>query len=311
MRVIAIEEHYARGPVGLGALPPDVQRNACDLGDARIADMDAAGIDVQVLSLTAPGAQGFPAADAVALAREENDWLAEAVSRHPDRLAAFAALPAADPAAAASELEHSVRRHGFKGALVNGMIEGRFLDDHRFWPIFECAEALRVPVYLHPGIPPPSIMGTYYADLAPAVGFTLATSAWGWHIETGLHVLRLVVAGVFDRFPGLQILVGHLGEALPFMLTRTGNRLPRELTGLPRTIEEYVREHVHLTTSGFFSVPPLLNALLEVGADRILFSVDYPFSTNGDGRAFLDSMPVSQADREKIAHANAESLLRL
>jgi hypothetical protein len=311
MRVIAIEEHYASTVDERGALPPDVRQRLCELGDDRIADMDAAGIDVQVLSLTAPGAQGFPVADAAARAREENDRLADAVARHPDRLAAFAALPTTDPAAAARELERTVRRLGFKGALVNGLAEGGFLDDRRYWPILESAEALRVPIYLHPAPPPAAVSEAYYSGFAPYVGFTLATSAWGWHIETGLHVLRLVLAGVFDRFPGLQVVVGHLGEALPFMLTRTSDRLPPEATGLRDTVEEYIRAHVHLTTSGFFSVPPFLNALLEVGAERILFSVDYPFSANRDGRAFLDALPVSRADRERIAHGNAEHLLGL
>jgi predicted TIM-barrel fold metal-dependent hydrolase len=311
MRVIAVEEHYVRGVDGPGGPPPELAARLRELGDARIAEMDEAGIDVQVLSLSVPGAQAFPAAEAAAMARDENDYLAEAVGRHPDRLAAFAALPTTDPDAAAVELERTVRRLGFKGAMINGLTEGRFLDDQRFWPVLECAEALGVPVYLHPAPPPTAVSEAYYGGFSPGVSFTLGTSAWGWHVETGLHVLRLVLAGVFDRFPGLQVVVGHLGEALPFMLTRTGDRLPRELTGLRRTIEEYLREHVYLSTSGFFSVPPFLNALLEVGADRILFSVDHPYSANRDGRAFLDSLPVSEADREKIAHGNAERLLAL
>ena len=311
MRVIAIEEHYERAVDGSRPMPRDVLEKLADLGDARVADMDAAGIDVQVLSLSTAAALAFPAADAVALIREANERLAEAVSRHPQRFAAFATLPMTDPNAAAGELERTVQRHGFQGAMINGLSEGRFLDDHRFWPILECAEALRVPIYLHPAPPPAAVADAYYAGFSPQVSFVLGTTAWGWHIETGLHVLRLVLAGAFDRFPGLQVVVGHLGEALPFMLARAGSWLPPATTGLERTVPEYLRGHVHLTTSGFFSVPPFLNALLEMGADRILFSVDYPFSANREGRAFLDSMPVSQADREKIAHGNAERLLRL
>ncbi|MBO0702015.1 MAG: amidohydrolase, partial [Candidatus Dormibacteraeota bacterium] len=225
--------------------------------------------------------------------------------------AAFAALPTADPPAAATELERTVSRHGFKGGIVNGHTEGRYLDDRRFWPVLEAAEALGVPIYLHPATPPAPVVEACYAGFSPFVSFTLSNSAWGWHVDTGLHVLRLVLAGAFDRFPRLQLVVGHLGEALPFMLARTSNRLPPEATGLPRTIEEYVREHVHLSISGFFTVPPFLNALLELGADRLLFSVDHPFSPNGEGRAFLDALPISRADREKIAHGNAERLLRL
>jgi uncharacterized protein len=313
MRVIAIEEHYARTEdlEGRGGLPPDVAARLCDLGEGRIAEMDSAGIDLQVLSLTAPGAQAFPAPDAGSMARDANDRLAEAVGRHPHRLAAFAALPTAEPAAAAVELERTVSRHGFKGGMVNGQTEGRFLDDRRFWPILEAAEALGVPIYLHPAPPPAPVVEAYYAGFSPFVSFTLSTSAWGWHVETGLHVLRLVLAGAFDRFPRLQIVVGHLGEALPFMLARTSNRLPPEATGLPRTIGEYVRDHLHLSVSGFFSVPPFLDALLVLGADRLLFSVDHPFSPNQEGREFLDGLPISPGDREKIAHGNAERLLRL
>lgn len=310
MRTIAIEEHYGRNLEDAG-LPPDLAQRLCDLGEGRVADMDAAGVDVQVVSLRAPGAQGFPAQDAVALAREENDWLADAVKLHPDRLAGFAALPTTHPTAAADELERTVSQLGFKGGFVNGHTEGRFLDDRRFWPVLERAEALGVPIYIHPAPPPMAVKDAYYAGFAPTVSATLSTSAWGWHIETGLHLLRLILAGAFDHFPKLQVVVGHLGEALPFMLTRTSGRLPPSATGLQRTVAEYVSGNVHFTTSAFFSTSPLLNALLEVGADRILFSVDYPYSTNHEACAFLNSMPVSMPDRAKIAHGNAERLLRL
>ena len=195
--------------------------------------------------------------------------------------------------------------------MVCGHTEGRFIDDRRFWPILEVAEGLGAPIYLHPAPPPAVVAEAYYAGFSPSVSSTLSTSAWGWHVETGLHLLRLVLAGAFDRFPQLQVVVGHLGEALPFMLARTGNRLPPAATGLPRTIEEYLRSHVHLSISGFFSVPPFLNAMLEFGVDRLLFSVDHPLSSNHEGRAFLDALPISPADREKIAHGNAERLLGL
>jgi predicted TIM-barrel fold metal-dependent hydrolase len=247
----------------------------------------------------------------VGFVREENDRLAELVGRRPDRLAAFAALPTAEPPAAAGELERGVRALGLKGALINGPTGGRFLDDQFFWPILECAESLEVPIYVHPAPPSPAIVDAYYSGFSPQVNTALATGAWGWHIETGLHVLRLILAGVFDRFPKLQLVVGHMGEALPFMLRRAMGPLGVEVTGLQRPLPEYFRENVHLSTSGFFSVPPFLNALLEVGADRIMFAIDYPFSTNERGRAFLDALPVGPADKEKIAHGNAERLLRL
>lgn len=311
MRIIAVEEHYLLAGPRLESQPAQIRERLCDLDQVRIAGMDAAGIDLQVLSLQAPGAQAWPASEAASQAREENDRLADAVKRHPDRFAAFAALPTADPEAAAGELERTVRQLGFKGGMVNGHTGGRFLDDQRFWPILAAAESLDVPIYIHPAPPPAAVFDAYYAGFAPEVSAGLSTGGWGWHIETGLHLLRLIMAGALDRFPRLQVIVGHLGEALPFMLARTSRRLPREVTALQRSVDEYVRQNVHFSISGFNSFPPLLNALLEVGADRILFSVDDPFSANLEGRAFLDSMPVSAGDREKIAHANAERLLRL
>ncbi|HLH67591.1 MAG TPA: amidohydrolase family protein [Candidatus Dormibacteraeota bacterium] len=317
MRIIAVEEHYVsrRADPGSGlrpaSLPDGVEGKLLEVGAARIADMDAAGIELQVLSLSAPGAQALDAAVAVPFAREENDRLAELVALHPDRFAAFAALPTADPAAAADELERAVRQLGFKGAMVCGHTHGRFLDDSAFWPILERAEGLGVPIYLHPAPPPKAVAEAYYGGLPPAVGAALATAAWGWHVETGLHLLRMILTGVFDRFPRLQVMVGHLGEALPFMLGRTATVLPPAVTRLQRSLPEYVRENVHITTSGFFSIPPFLNALLEVGVDRLIFAVDYPFSTNQEARAFLEAMPVSPADKERIARGNAIRLLRL
>jgi predicted TIM-barrel fold metal-dependent hydrolase len=316
MRIIAVEEHYgSRRIVEAIGVPvraaAELEGKLTDLGEGRIADMDAAGIDLQLLSLNSPGAQALTSAEAVPLVREENDRLAEAVRARPDRLAALASLPTADPEAAADELARAVRELGFRGGIVNGHTGGRFLDDRAFWPLLERAQALDVPLYLHPAPPPPAVVEVYYRGLDPEVGGALATSGWGWHVETGLQVLRLILSGAFDRFPRLQLVIGHMGEALPFMLARIDERLAPELTRLERPVSAYVRENLHLTTSGFFTFPPLLDALLEVGPERILFAVDYPFSPNQRGRAFLDSIPVSPADREKIAHRNAERLFRL
>ena len=322
MRTIAIEEHFtteaiaeANAAVATGGVrrefPQGVLAKLRELGEPRIADMDAGGIDVQVISLQAPGVQLLDAATAVPLARQTNDVLADAVHRRSDRLAGFATVPTSDPEAAAAELERCVRDLGFKGAFVGGLSQGRFLDDQFFWPFLERAEALGVPVYLHPAPPPAQIADCYYGGLAPQVSGVLATSGWGWHIETGLHALRLILAGVFDRFPRLQVVIGHMGEAIPFMLWRIDSTLSPAVTGLQRPVSEYVRENLWITTSGFFTFPPLLNLLLTVGVDRIIFSVDYPFATNEAGRAFLDSLELSQPDREKIAHGNVERLLNV
>ena len=315
MRTVTLEEHYAtvafmeRGGPNNDAVRMVSQ--LCDLNDGRIAGMDAAGIDVQVLSIV-PGIEQLDAATAVELARDANDHLAEAVRRHPDRFAGFAALPTAVPDTAADELERAVRDYGFRGAAINGHTRGRYLDDGFFRPILERAEALRVPLYLHPTAPPQPVMDTYYAgNYPPGVVFNLSTGAYGWHVETAIHVLRLILSGAFDRYPNLQLVIGHLGETLPFMLPRLNLRLPPELTKLDRRIGDYLRENVHYTISGFNFTPGFLDLLLEVGADRIMFSADYPFGSMELARTFLDQLPVSPTDKERIAHGNAERLLRL
>jgi uncharacterized protein len=316
MRTITLEEHYA-SPAFMEGPGRDLKHSAtlveqlCDLDDRRIADMDAAGIDVQVLSLTAPGVEQLDAPEAVALAREANDYLAEAVRRHPSRFAGFAALPTAAPEIAAEELERTVREHGFKGAMINGHTRGRYLDDKFFWPILERAEALQVPLYLHPTPPPRAVVEASYAGFAPEVTARLASGSWGWHIETAIHVLRIILGGAFDRFPNLQLVIGHLGEALPFMLPRIDYTLPTDVTKLAHPIGAYLRENLHYTFSGFNWTPTFLNLLLEVGVDRIMFSADYPYSSMAWARTFLDQLPVSPADKERIAHGNAERLLRL
>jgi predicted TIM-barrel fold metal-dependent hydrolase len=233
------------------------------------------------------------------------------MAAHPDRFRGFATLPTPDPKAAADELERTVTRLGFKGAMINGLTGDRFLDDRFFWPILERAHDLGVPVYLHPGLPPAAVRETYYSGLTPTLNHWLSVAAWGWHIETGLHALRLIAAGTFDRFPRLQIVIGHMGEAIPFMLGRTNMTLSKDVTNLERTVKEYFVENFYITTSGFFSNAPLLCALEVVGADRMIFSVDYPYSTNEEGRLFLKNALLSAADKDKIAHTNAERLLKL
>lgn len=323
MRTIAIEEHYrgkafqaarAAGRLGDAAVPsPVVERVAArleDLGAGRLADMDAAGIDVQVISHNVPGPEACAPSDAVALARAMNDELAEAVRSHSDRFAGFAMLPTPDPEAAVEELRRAVTGLGFRGAMVHGTTGGRFLDDRSFWPIFEEAERLRVPVYLHPARPPAAVREVYYGGLAPEVAYVLGTSAWGWHVETGLHALRLVLAGVFDRCPELQVIIGHMGEALPFLLARADSVLGR-FAALERPVREYFVRNVHYTTSALFTRPPF-DCLLEVaGPGRVLFAVDYPFSDSQQARDFLHALPLAPGDRERIAHGNAEALLRL
>jgi predicted TIM-barrel fold metal-dependent hydrolase len=262
------------------------------------------------LSTAAIGVEELDPDEALSMSRELNDILAAAVSEHPDRFGGFAVLPTLDAAAAADELERTVSEFGFKGALISGHTRGRFLDDRAFWPIFERAEALGVPIYLHPTRPPPQVAEAYYSGLPDRVGNALALAGWGWHCETGLHALRLVLGGVFDRYPRLRVIIGHMGENIPFSLARADEVLT-PFANLERRVGDYFHENFYITTSGYFTFPPLLCALMVLGADRIIFSVDYPYSDNVEARAFLDSAPISDADREKIAHGNVERLLRM
>jgi len=323
MRTITLEEHYAMpgffdGPgrelkhraETVGGRYANLIERLCDIGAKRLAEMDAAGIDMQVLSLTSPGVEQLEAAEAIALAREANDYLAEAVQKNPARFAGLATVPTSAPGNAAQELERRVRA-GFKGAVINGHNRGRYLDDLFYSPILECAEKLAVPIYLHPTPPPKPVLDTYYGGFNPMLTEMLAGGAWGWHIETAVHVIRLISGGVFDRFPRLQIVVGHMGEGLPFMFQRF-DIMPPAVTKLKRTYKDYLRENVHYTFSGFNFPPSFLDLLLELGGvDRIMFSADHPYQSMQWARAFLEQIPVSAADKERIAHGNAEKLFKL
>lgn len=322
MRTITLEEHFIT-PGVLDAVVKAwagdplvglVQANGAkllDVGPGRIAEMDAAQVDVQVLSLMGVGMDRLDAADAAALSCDANDQLAAAVQAHPDRFAGFANLPMQQPEKAAAELERCVRGLKFKGALINGATNGVFLDHPSYTPVLEAAQALNVPIYLHPGLPPAAVRQAYYSELPRELGFILSLPGWGWHVELGMHAMRLIISGVFDRLPKLQIVLGHLGEAVPFFLVRSEGFLAPFAKTLQRRISDYFHENFYFTTSGFFSVPPFLCTLEVFGADRILFSVDHPFNSMAQGRAFLNALPVSPEDLAKITHANAERVLKL
>lgn len=329
MRIVALEEHYTVPRIVAGISPDAIARRGfpgpdfvwaqttkrnelADLGETRIADMDASGITVQVLSVAGPGADLVPGQKGIDLARAYNDALAEACVRHPDRYRGFAHLPMLAPEAAADELQRTVKHLGFCGVLVNGATDGRFLDDPSFEPILAKAEALDLPVYLHPGIPVQAVRSAYYDGLPGNFSFTMALSAWGWHYDTAIHVLRLVLSGTLDRHPGLKLVIGHMGEALPFMLDRIDETTAAQAKDrLKRSVRQTILDQVWITTSGFFTMVPFMAALMSFGVDRLMFSVDYPFASNARARAFLDALPVSPADRVKIAHGNADRLLRL
>ena len=318
VRTIALEEHFLAPsltpPPGTGPLAmwgPEIGDQLRDLGSGRLAAMDASGIDYQVISHVAPAAQGMAGPDGITAAREANDRLAAAVAAHPDRFGGLATLPTADPAAAAAELERVMTELGLAGAMINSTLgsDGAFLDQPRFAPLLERFERLDAPLYLHPAPPSADLRQVLYGGLPPAVAGRLATGAWGWHAEAGLHVLRMIATGVFDRYPGLRMIIGHCGEMVPFMLDRIDAMLG--VPGLALRPSEYFQRNIWVTTSGLFSLPPVLCTVQVLGVDRVLFSVDFPFSANAAGRAMLDALPLAPADKAKIAGGNAERVLRL
>ena len=327
-RVIALEEAFLY-PKLLELYPPSyakllamIKDRLTDVGPERICRMDAAGIDLQVLSHVAPGVQTLEGNMAIGLSKEVNDWLGEIVQTYPTRFAGFAMLPMQSPQGAADELERTVTQLGFKGALVNGHTQGRYLDDDSFSVVLEQAQALDVPIYLHPTDPPQAIADIYYRDY-PA----LVTGGWGWQVETGTHLLRLMCGGVFDKYPRLKIIVGHMGELIPYNLKRinlaltmgnwliasqekkvTGSKRPG---GMQKSVLYYMHENVFITTSGLFDQAAFNCALAEVGIENILFSVDDPFGDNFEAVDFLNATHLSPEEREKLAHGNAERLLKL
>jgi 2,3-dihydroxybenzoate decarboxylase len=317
--VIALEEHYA-DPQVLAHAPPPVggRENALqalagrlnDLGELRLKEMDEAGIDLQVISHAPSPVQQVEPELAVSLATQANDRLHDAVDRNPDRFAAFAALPTPDPQAAAAELDRTVSRLGFKGAMLHGRSRGEvFHDDTRFWPIYERAQALDVPIYLHPGPPHPAMVGAYYADYATDFP-SLNTAAWGYTIDTANQAVRLVLSGVFEAYPRLKVIIGHMGEGLPFLVDRIDEALSRP-GNKPVAFKQTFCEHFYVTTSGHFSTPALLCALLEMGIDRVLFSVDWPFVENKPGTDWAFALPIAADDKEKLLNGNARRLLKL
>lgn len=328
MRVVALEEHFTVPALVRRIDPAAIARRgfrarraptagpnplelAPEIGEQRLRFMDEAGITVQVLSNTGPGPDLVAGADGVALAQEMNDHLAAAIARYPDRFAGFAVLPLQSPDAAADELRRAVKDLGFVGALVNGTTEGRFLDHPSFDGLLSAAVELDVPIYIHPHLAPDTVRQAYFSDLEPGASRVLEAAGWGWHSETAIHVLRLVLAGTLDRHPRLRLIIGHMGEMLPVMLARADDVFALDIGHLQRPISRTILDQVWLTTSGIFTEPPFLAALLTFGIDRIMFSVDYPYASNAKGRVFLDRLSLAPADMAKLTHQNADTLLKL
>jgi predicted TIM-barrel fold metal-dependent hydrolase len=315
MKVIALEEHVlprdiieAAG-IDIGLRAGKRAEQLDEMGDGRIRVMDEAGIDMQVLSALSNNVQDLEPALSVSVNRQINDRMARTIERYPDRFRAFAALPMTDPAAAVDELERCVGALGFLGAMIHGQTRGVFLDHPSVRPILAAAERLDVPIYLHPAPPPAAVRESYYSRLTEEVEACLSTSGWGWHSETAMHVLRMVAAGVFEDLPDLKLIVGHMGEGLPFHLDRIESMLSPVVIGHALTVAETLRRNLYLTTSGYNTATPLICALAAFGVDHIMFSVDHPFANSQQATTFLRSAPVSESEREQIAHGNVEALL--
>ena len=285
-------------------------RKGLEMGAPRLADMDDAGITMQVLSYGG-FPQLLPDAQSIDLNRAANDRLAKAAQAHPTRFAGFATLPWQAPEAAARELERAVKQLGLKGALINGRPGDTFLDDPRYAPILAAFDELKVPLYVHPGLPLPAVQAPYYGGFERELGARLAMFAWGWHNEAGIQVVRMLLAGVFDRYPALQVISGHWGEMVPFFLQRLEDSIPQEASGLRRPIVQTYREHVYVSPSGMLTMSHFQFIHAVMGAGRILYSIDYPYQSLDGARAFIERLPVSDTDKALIAHGNAELLLRL
>lgn len=316
---IALEEHFVLPETidtsyAVRDLPPETRHKILDVGSGRIADMDRGGLDICILSLTAPGVQAVPnIAQAVTQARRTNDYLAENIAKNPKRLKGFATLPLQDPQAAAQELTRSVRDLGFCGALVNGFSQiseadsAVFYDLPQYRPFWATVQELDVPFYLHPRLPLATRQQAYE-------GYPwLAGSPWGFAVETSIHALRLMGSGLFDDYPKLKVILGHLGEGVPFGIWRVDHRIFRG-TIAPKAklpMSHYLRENFYVTTSGNFHTPALTNVILEVSSDRILYSVDYPYEDVAEAKEWFDQATISESDRTKIGRANAQKLFRL
>ena len=326
MRFIGLEEHFRTPEItaALGRLGPHQRDDSMhvlenaekkakleDLGDERLRQMDLIGLDMMVLSVTTPSTQALPPEEAVRLSQQANDRLAATIKAHPDRYSGFATLPTPDPTAALEELERSVKELGLKGAMIHSRTGDRYLDKEEFRPILGKAAELGVPIYLHPEIAPRAVRALYYDGFSDDLSVGFACGGWGWHADTAVASLRLILSGVFDEFPSLNVILGHWGEMLTFYLDRAAS-LGRWTPNLKKSVPDYFRHNFYVTGSGIYSTPYLLRAIEVMGADRVMYSTDYPFQFHPlMGRTFLENAPIAYEDKHKIAHQNAETLLKL
>lgn len=326
MKIIGLEEHWCprelfdkEGTPGYESIestkilfPPDKFNTMCDtisnIGDSRIKMMDSIGLTMQVLSLCSANMEILPDDQAIYYSTLSNDILAEGIRKNPTRLRGFAALPTGNPEAAAKELERCKNIGGFVGAIINGHINGHYLDEPKFEPILAAAENLNMPLYIHPAVPPKAVIDTYYKMDDKYAQTVLSSGGWGWHIETGVHVLRLIASGAFDRHPNLKIIIGHLGEGLPFFMDRLYNATKGTLK---KAYPEYLKENIYYTTSGFHDPDLFEYVLKKVGDEHLMFSTDFPFMPPQNEMEFIRTVNVSANIREKICSTNAEHILNI
>lgn len=287
----------------------DIYARLFDLGSGRIAEMDANGIAMQVLSMNAPGVQAMPPADAAVMARLVNDRLAAAIAAHPTRFAGLTTVGPQDPQTAAKEIERGAQKLNMSGVLINSHTNNEFLDDPKFLPIFEALAANDMPLYLHPNGPTAAM-----EDTLKIPGFTVG---WSYGVDAGTHAVRLIAAGIFDRFPTLKLVLGHMGEALPFWISRMDNRFEWEyrMTGKSRPLKrlpsDYIRDNIYVTTSGMNYGPQTRMALDVMGREHVLFAIDYPYEDNREAVAAIDAMPLSDLERSLLCHGNSERVFKL
>lgn len=331
MKLIATEEHYMSKAVNeqymkvmTKLVSPAIRarleglqhflesnREISDLGELRLAAMDKQGVDIQVISYGNNSPMDLPPESAVLLCRQANDELAAAIQKHPTRFAGFAVLPVGNPQAAAEELTRAVKELGFVGASLNGVYRGRFFDEPEYFPIFEKAAQLNVPVYFHPGFPDEKVSDYYYrGENIPAdVSAVFSAYGYGWHVDAGIHMIRMLLSGIFERLPDLKVITGHWGELVPYYFNRLDDYFFKSMTGFDRKFSDIYKEHVYITPSGIMSRSTAMLAIEEMGADHVLWSCDFPYVRREDGKDFLMELDLSEDARGKIAYKNAETLL--
>lgn len=331
MKIIALEEHVVGKSIGAAVAktiqeafpyaqqfltPPKADAPSTpdlfELGERRIAELDKAGIDMEIVSYTNP-TQWLTGEDAVSLAKEANDTLHQNIKSYPDRFRAFATLPWNNPAAAADELRRTVNELGFVGTLISGRTQtgNVFLDDKMYYPVWEALTELDLPVYIHPNYTSVDACHAYYSGLNDQFNTILSTYGYGWHYEAGMQVIRMILSGVFEKFPSLKVLSGHWGEMVPYFLTRLDQMFKPEVTGLSDSISNIYKNHVWISPSGVYDTEALRFCVGKLGIDQLVFSADWPYVPMTDARSFVENAPLSDSDKEKLSHLTAERLLHI